>query len=248
MDEQSRYELKRALGYSIALHVAVFLILAVRAYLVPERQIDIESVIRVDIVGLPDQVKAKPMPLEEPEAPKPAEKKTELPKPEPKEAKPETPKVNLNKTKRDQESALKRLEALEKIKNSTKPEAKPDTGATKRRPQQQIKGNQVSSGSALKGIAKLNYQGYNDTVHAHVQRHWNLPQWMANANLTAIVLVHVDAQGFVVKKSILRSSGRPEFDDRVLKAIDASSPLPKPPSELVDILSVEGMQIEMTPD
>jgi TonB family protein len=255
-------ELKRALGYSVALHVAMFLIFAVRAFLNPSPAIDIESAIRVDIVAMPDKVaQLPPMPVEAP-APKPEklepkpEAKTEPEKPKlPKAAavppKPDNTKINLNKTKRDQEAALKRLEALEKMKNSMKEppaETKPETKVAPAQKPAQVKGNVVSHGASLKGIAKLDYQNYNDAIHEHIHKFWNLPQWMANANLSAVVLVFVDAQGHIIKKSVIRSSGRPEFDERALKAIESASPLPHPPSELVDVLSVEGMQIEMSPD
>lgn len=252
-------QLGRAIIYSIAFHVAVVVALTVRAFFFPSEPIRMEHAIRVDIVGLPDKPIAKlPPPVEEvkpPERAKPTlpEPKPEVkPEPAPKVAlpKPDTPKVNLNKTKQEQQAALKRLEAIEKLQkmaNNAKPSHEAPTKVAVESPQP-VRGNEVSQGSALKGLARLENENYTEALLEHITRHWNLPQWMANANLSATVQLFIDAQGNVLKKDMTRSSGNPVFDERVMRAIESSMPLPRPPGGIANLVAVRGVQLEFTPE
>lgn len=238
---------KRAVGYSIAAHVALFVVFSVRLFLFPSEPIPFERAIRVDIVGLPDKA-TNQLPLPDEGA------NTEKPKPlnktkAPKEVSKEDNKVVLNKNKLQQQAALKRLEALEKLKSPGE-ESAPGKNSKNQsnKISQQIRGNQISSGSALKGIAKMNYESYQEKVHDQVNRHWNLPQWMANARLSARVRIWVDASGNILRKELTRPSAQATFDERVMKAIEAAAPLPMPPNELLGVLEVEGIEIEFEPE
>jgi len=66
---------------------------------------------------------------------------------------------------------------------------------------------------------------------------------MANANFKARILVHIDERGYVVKKQMTLSSNNSTFDERVMRAIDDSSPFPPPPATLVNRLAVDGMEL-----
>jgi colicin import membrane protein len=240
--DRSEDHLRKFIWFSVAAHVVAFLIFGVRAYFAPDHNINMENVVRVDLVGLPD--KAKPQPI----APAPAvtppapETKQKIP---PKLEKPEPAKINLNKTKKDEMAALKRLEAIERLKSSMAPKeqkAEPQTQASA-----PVRGNQLSRGSALTGIAKMDYENYQDTALAHIRKFWNLPHWMTTANLDARVRVWLDAQGNIVRKEMTQKSARSEFDDRVMSALTAANPLPRPPDELATVLSVEGIEIEFIP-
>lgn len=257
---------KRALSYSIGLHVLLFVIFAVRAVIYPATDsLNLDDAIRVDIVALPDKKSADLPPLPAPAAPEPAkpapveaakpppkaEAKPEPPKPVP--AKPEAPKVSLEKTKKDQAAALKRLEALERIERmqksestaksaDTKPAKPATTGETQ--PSNVVKGNQVSQGNSLTGLQRDAHRGYLATVQQQVKRTWRLPQWMANANYAARVRIWVDSNGNVIKKQMIRSSGNAEFDERVMASIEATGALPPPPSDLVNVLAVDGLDAD----
>ncbi len=253
---------KRALVFSLALHLFLFIVFAVRAVIYPSEPMTLEDSIRVDIVALPDKKTAELPPAAAPEPapqPKPVEAKPEPAKPEPKPEpakpapapKPEAPKVNLDKTKKDQAAALKRLEALERIERMQKAQSEPTKPAAASAGETQsstvVKGNQVSAGNSLTGLQRADHQTYLSTVKNAVKRNWNLPQWLANSNLTTRVRVYLDANGNVVKRQVMKSSGNEDFDDRVLRAIDASSPLPKPPGNLVNILAVDGFEADYSP-
>lgn len=262
-------DLQSALIFSFILHILLFIFLAVRTFYNSSEPIQMDNVMKVDLVAMPDKIAQLPKHFEpaapkviperpEKKPPEPAPvtptEKVHLPtqaKPAPAPPSPQSPQINLKNNKRAEEAALKRLEALEKLKDSlaksTATEAEPAADQPVQR-DQLIKGNTLSQGTSLKGIAKIDYQHYNETVHAHIQRFWSLPQWMANGNLSVVIRVYIDAAGAITKKTIVKSSGRQDFDEKAVQALDAAVPLPQPPSNLVDALSVDGMQIEMSPD
>jgi colicin import membrane protein len=257
---------KKALGYSIGLHVLLFIIFAVRAVIYPASDaLNLEDAIRVDIVALPDKKSAELPPLPAPAAPEPPKKapveeskpqpKTP-PKPEPVKVAPpvpEAPKVNLEKTKKDQAAALKRLEALERIERMQKAESAAKASESKPakpavtgdvQPGSVVKGNTVSQGNSLTGLQRDAHRGYLATVQQQVKRAWRLPQWMANANYSARVRIWVDSSGSVIKKQMIRSSGNPDFDERVMNSIEQAGALPAPPADLVNVLAVDGLDAD----
>lgn len=258
---QTDERLSRYIGVSLALHFAFFVLLAVRAYVMPSEPMPLERAIRVDIVALPDKQVAQlpaPRPAEEsvkaegktsPEPLKPTQPVAAAPPKLPQKtaarpaAKQDPTKINLNKTKKNQEAALKRLQAIEKLRNmqaSDKP-ARQQTASTV------VKGNEISQGNSLTGLTKIEHENYTESVHDEIKRHWNLPQWMANANMSATVRIFIDANGGLIKKEMIRSSKNPVFDQSVMAAIDASVPLPRPPSHLENLIAVRGIEIEFTP-
>ena len=155
----------------------------------------------------------------------------------------EPTKISLNKAKKTEDSALKRLAALEKIERMTKSQTPPRVAPAP----QPIKGNEISHGGSLSGMIRLEQQGYLQTIDGSVKAHWNLPGFLSNANLSARARLFIDAQGVVVKRSITQSSHNDVYDSRVLAAIDASTPLPPPPKTLVNILEVDGIELEFVP-
>lgn len=266
----------KAIGVSVALHVIAVAAFTIKTVFYPSEPLVLEETIRVDIVSLPDKSMQKlpPMPVTEPvapqppappapepvkpaepEAPKPVEAKPEAPKPvevakpkpepaKPAPVQPDSPKVNLNKAKQDQAAALKRLEALQKIEQMMKSD-QAKAAASKPQP---VKGNQVSNGASLRGIARMEHQNYLRTVDGAVKGNWALPGWMRSSNLSAKVRLFVDAQGNIVKKTVTRSSNNEVFDERALAAIEAASPLPAPPESLAGVLAVDGIELEFVPE
>ena len=100
-----------------------------------------------------------------------------------------------------------------------------------------IKGNRIAPGTALRGLDKLDYDDYIGLLHNHIQSYWELPQWLAvSDNLSTVVKVYLDANGYVIRRELIRSSGDTRFDQIVLSAIDSASPLPKPEDKFIDIV------------
>jgi TonB family protein len=244
--------LSQAIWISIGLHIAAVAVFTLRAVLYPSQAIEMEHTIHIDMVGLPTKIQSLPIapplekapPVEAPKieaapAPPPVVEKKLPPLVKP-QTLPETPKVNLNQVKHQQESALKRIEAMQRIEHLARTQPTRSSAP--------IRGNQVSPGKSLTGLARLENAKYTDGIDEFIKRNWDLPRWLQNAKLSARVRVYIDAQGRVIKREISRSSNNQVFDERALNAVDKSSPLPAPPSDLTNVLAVDGIEIEFVPE
>ena len=238
---------------SLILHFFIFAFFGLKATLFSTDTIQIDPSIKVTMVGLPDKIAhlpEPPTPKAEPLPPKPEEKAAPIPpkaevKPVP-AAKPVVlhPKVDTRdslKSIKEMEKEEKRKEALQAIQNEVQAEEKKAERQAK--VAQILKGNIVNNGSALHGLMKADFQEYIGDVQNHIHEHWNLPEWLTNANLKATVVVFLDSQGNVVKRAVRKSSGDERFDNYTLKAVDEASPFPKPPEKFVDLLKNDGIAI-----
>ena len=222
----------RSIGLSIAFHFAVLVTFAVKAVFFPSEEVIIRNAIRVDIVELPDKVKAP-----KPSIAKAPKVKAVSPKTKDKKGKNKNRKVNIKKAKSQQNKAferLKALQAIEKIEQEVENKAKVE--ATEK-----FKGNVVKAGESLTGLDRLDHNKYFSILRSQVQKHFILPQWLAEANFRAKALVKVDERGFVIDRELITSSGDSTFDSCVLKAIDNASPLPPPPGRLKNVIALEGL-------
>ncbi len=225
--------LSRDLIYSLAGHLVVVVFIFFSAVLIPSQPIDLRQAIRVDVVGLPDKLPEQKLapPKPEPESMKAPPKVEEAKAP-----KVSTKKADLSKSQQAALNQIKSMKALEKIKSQlNKEKEKNDNASTV------VKGNQVNAGNSLTGLEKIEYDRYFDDLNVRIREHWNIPQWLADANLRAQVQVLIDERGYVVKKVFRRSSGNTVFDNSVLAAIDNSSPLPAPPARLRGLLATSGV-------
>lgn len=249
----------RNIAISIGLHVAVLLVIFFQAVLIPRDPIDLRNAIRVDVVDLPKKMATLPEPVAKPQPPaalKPAapEPPPEPPKAEPAPVKPEpvaTPKApvvpkaatkakpDVKKSQSDALNRLKRMSAIDKIKqevsesNSAKTSTKPAADA--------VAGNKVSSGNSLTGLERIDFNQYLDEIKGKVNANLSIPQWLADTDLRAQVQVLIDERGYITKREIKKSSNNDVFDAKVIEAIDASSPLPAPPARLRGVLSTSGI-------
>ncbi len=252
--------LAKYIGLSLVVHIGLFLVFTVQAIFFPSEPIQVRHAIRVDVVDLPDrlrpappppQPKAEPAPAPrptppptQPKAPPPPEPKPKpQPKPQPKAvAKKTEPKKTETRTQQQtltaQQRAMERLKAQQAI-DQIREQIESDLAPRTREPE--YKGNIITEGDSLTGLERIQYDRYIAEVRDHLHSHWNLPQWLAEANLRAQALVRLDNSGFVTAKQILRSSGNDIFDAQVLGAIERASPFPQPPSRLRNVLSYGGI-------
>lgn len=221
---------------SISLHIVVVAAFNIKAKFFPTEAIEYQRAIRVDMVALPDKIQeqaakaVKKVEAQKIDKPKPA------PKPKPKPA-PKKDVVNLNKKSRKDimNDALKKLNALEKIKKEVAQEEKEEVKEI------EYKGNILSAGSSIDGINKIQYDNYLENLDSKVKQNWNIPSWMAQGDFKAKALVKISPDGFVIHKSIIESSGNQLYDEAVLETITKSSPFPPPPDKFVEILEVDGL-------
>lgn len=243
-------DFSRGILISIALHFILISLLIFKAVFYPSEPLHMERAIRVDMVALPDKhmelpsqpsvqstpapvVQEKPQPKVEPKV-EPQPEKVALPKPAPK--KPDA--INLKKTKEAQSSALKRLEALKRLQSEPKPveNTKPAVTAP-------IKGNAISPGTSLTGLAKIEHDDYIASLDDRIKAAWNLPAWLANGNFKARVLVYLDSRGMITKTVMTQSSQNSVFNEKCMEAIQKAAPFPPPPDRLVNIFAVDGFEV-----
>lgn len=261
--------ISRGIAVSIGVHVFILAAFTVKAFFFTPPSIDFSQAVRVDIVGLPQKLDPNtildnpaPNPEVKPEPTPKSEPQVESTKPEPLPQKPEpkaiaektkTPKadpdsVKIEKsTKQKQSSAiakLKAMEALEKLKNEVKQEAKKTSGTgSAKNASPLIRGNILSPGTALTGLSKLQHDAYISDLDKHIKNHWTLPEWLSTKDYKAQVRVYIDSRGMLVKKVLVKSSGNPTYDDYALETIDKSIPFPAPPEKLTAILEVNGFVV-----
>jgi colicin import membrane protein len=229
----------RIIVKSVLFHLAVILAFTINAYLFPSEGIKFENAIRVDLVGLPEKLKALPPPAKKPEVAKPPAAHAE---PAPKETPKTAPARKADKKaelarKKAEEKALAKLQAMEALEEI---EAEEKSKANKR---SAVAGNAVSAGNALTGIKENQIASYIGQVKEHVHKNFSIPQWMSDARLRAEATVLIDARGVVISRNIVKGSGNSTFDDLVLTAIDQSSPFPPPPGALAGIFRNKGFTL-----
>jgi colicin import membrane protein len=224
-------------------HLVFALLIFFRAVTMPSENIQIRNAIRVDVVGLPEKLQALPEKAAEKPSPAPAPKvmpKKADPVPVVKTKAKDSPKkkekeIDHSKAQREALKKLEQQSAIEEIQKELGKEksAKPKATA--------VAGNKLAQGNALEGIDKIDYDKYFDEVENKVHGAWSIPQWLAEANFKAKVLVLIDDRGYVVKKIWKLSSGNDIFDAKVVEAIDNSSPFPPPPARLRGVLASSGI-------
>lgn len=236
---------RKALVASVVGHVALVLFFTVRAVFFSGEAIQYEAAVKVDLVALPDKLEQPAPPPVAPPAPETV-KKAEPPAPAKskemakKEPKKDLDAVNLKKTEKKQQAAiekLKQMEAMEEIEKQLQEENRKKALEKLK----QIKGNAISSGTELKGVAKLQHDNYIATVERHIRQNWSVPEWLAKKKLSAQVRVRFDQNGNVISREIAKSSGNSSFDDIVIQTVQVSSPVPAPPEKFAKILNSEGI-------
>ncbi len=226
---------KKMLVTSFVFHVILFLAFAFKTLILPNESLTLDPAIRVDLVALPDKVAKLPPP---PTPAKPQEKAIEskIKKNEP---------IVLHPKHEVKESAIdkiRKMQKMEQLENDVRRQEAKERAARQAKAREiLLKGNSVSPGSALHGLAKAEFNEYLVQIHQKVKENWNLPEWLQNEKLKATVIVYMDYRGVVIRRLLEKSSGDSRFDDYVIKAVDDSSPFPAPPSKFVDLVRVDGI-------
>ncbi len=133
------------------------------------------------------------------------------------------------------DNALKRLDDLEKHQ--------PDDYKGKGDPRGS-KAGQVSDFT----MQTLGMQYAND-VDARIRPNWIVPSVIpedTRAGLSAVVLINIAADGKVLQVTLEKKSGNSLYDEALLKAIQQSSPLPIPPTEIRKQVANDGLEIEFS--
>lgn len=76
---------------------------------------------------------------------------------------------------------------------------------------------------------------YASLVEQRVKQNWRFPPVSGEPDLVAEVRVRIEPSGAIADYSLVSGSGRSDFDDSVLRAIEETSRLPEPPQGLETI-------------
>lgn len=255
--EQDSY--RNGIRWSFAIHIGLFVLILVKSVVFPSDKPAFQSAIRVDMVGLPDKMDPKKISSltkvqkknETEKTPQPTPTAASTPVAKPKEQvldkkiKPETialKKAEDPKAKQAEALAkLKKLSAIDQIKNEVRNEQKTKTAAA---PTQTIKGNVVTPGTSLSGLDKLQHDAFVSSVEAHAKERWYVPEWLAKKKLVTTVRIKIDRQGNLITRELIKASGNPNYDEAVFNVIDKATPFPAPPEKFIQWMAVTGLIIE----
>ncbi len=250
MTSAADHSLERMLLYSLVGHVAALFFFTVTTYVIGPTEVMLPQAIRVDVVGLPEKIETPEL-HPKPTTPEPAKPKEKLPpKAAAEKSKPIAPvlpgpKAKAVDKKKAMETALneiKAAKAMEKIREQMdKERAEKQAAATK---SAVVKGNKVAEGNALTGLESIEFDKYLAEMQARINANFEIPQWLADANLSAIVVITIDQRGYVTRKTMTKSSGNNVFDTIVMGTIEKSSPMPPPPDRLRGRLATSGIPVK----
>lgn len=264
-------EFSRGVFLSLTFHLGIVLFFVIKGLIFREEVIDYSQAIRVDIVGLPEKIKAAPikklMPpkeiLSEEDLPKEVVKEEVSKSPEsaprpivtPLPTKVDKDSLNLAQLKKNQTKQneafqkLKTMTAIERIqkeiereKKEAKDQRKSSDGAAAPK-NVPIKGNILAPGTELFGIDKIQHENYAAELDRHVKQFWSLPEWLNRKGYKGQLVVRIDERGQIISREMLKSSGNQQFDESVIATIDQSNPLPAPPEKLTAKVRSEGILI-----
>jgi colicin import membrane protein len=205
-------------------------------------------------------------PQEVPSLAKPKAKKVVKPKPPPKAVKPKAKKVVLPDKKAEKPPAEKKQP---KKKAEKKPEPKPAPVEKPKEPapeevleealarikkragaRDKLAANVPEKSSGWEERQKeIKYSAYYDQVERAVRENWIPPQNMDSEDESAMTIVSLTLlpDGRVLKSYIEETSGDPQFDQSVMRAILKSTPFPPPPIGLKQQSFEVGLRFHSTP-
>ncbi len=263
-ESPSDRELANGLKWSLIAHFAAMTAFLIKSLVFPGTPAVYIPSLRVDIVGLPDQLKnEKKMPLapvdekinealkqaEERELKEKAKEKEEkaekLEKADPDEMLVKPKKLKEKEKPKEKESdkgdskdrEKKLKSALDRIKALSKIQDEPASSLP-------VKGNKISKGTSLSGDAvEASEASYFDLVRDRLQNYWELPVWLQRQKLTAQVQVFIDSRGRLRNFRFTKSSGNEKFDEEVRRTLTQSQPFPVPPEAIASSLLVDGISV-----
>lgn len=206
---------------SSVLHLVIFLIAIVVPKIFFSKNLFYSPVYTVNLVSLSEKKGALPSP--EPVRVEPKER--------PKEISPDV--TPLNKEGIDRlKDAIKRLEALKKIREKQKTSVPPSGERALSRKSETESPGTKPSGVATRELLDLKYRLYYNMVWEKIRNSWVLPEGVTKGkNLEAIMALRIKRDGTIEKYWIEKGSGNAYFDQSTIRAINKANPLPPLPED-----------------
>ncbi|MBM4253369.1 MAG: TonB family protein [Deltaproteobacteria bacterium] len=172
-----------------------------------------------------------PEPAPTPQPVKPAEAKAEQPQPKPQDL----PVKTDNKTDNQLAAAeiLKRaaLERLRAEQKTAKTLQAPEKDAVARLGEA-LRKDGPTAGSA---VAKGKMNAYRSRLSQAIRRNYAVPEALGikGTALSVVLIISVSENGELIELRVKEPSGNQAYDDDTVRAVRASVPLPRPPTEFV---------------
>jgi len=172
-----------------------------------------------------------PEPAPTPQPVKPAEAKAEQPQPKPQDL----PVKTENKTDNQLPAAeiLKRaaLERLRAEQKTAKTLQAPEKDAVARLGEA-LRKDGPTAGSA---VAKGKMNAYRSRLSLAIRRNYAVPEALGikGTALSVVLIISVSENGELIELRVKEPSGNQAYDDDTVRAVRASVPLPRPPTEFV---------------
>jgi colicin import membrane protein len=168
---------------------------------------------QVKEISAEKKVPEKPLPKLEPE-PKPE------PKPEPEKPPEPTPQELLAAALREAKQS-----AADRERQERKQLAK-ELAAARRTAEARSGEPEVGAEEGAVSLTEI----YSALVEREIKRNWRFPNLATRENPTCLVEIKMDKEGRILDYTLLRPSGRADFDNSALKAVDSTEQLPPPPN------------------
>ncbi len=256
--------IRQGIGVSLFAHLLIFIFFTVKTIFFPAEPIQFISAVRVDLVDLPDKIDKIPPPTissqNSANETSTVENKLTNPKINQTEAKlmlatnkslinqiaPKIPEktldeIRLEKSKEKQKNALNKIKTIETLEQMKQEIATELAAQARTQAIQKIKGTELSKGTELTGVDKVQHEEYYANLTTHIKLNWALPEWLSNQKLKASVLIKIDKNGRLISRQIMKSSGNQQFDEEALSVINKSEPFPIPPPKFINLMSEAGI-------
>ncbi len=107
-----------------------------------------------------------------------------------------------------------------------------------------FEGNKLSKGTSIKGRYRgdvAQFDLYVLNLPKLIRPFWKLPSYLKDEVLQARVIIYINTKGMVTKSRFISKSGNNDFDERAIKSINQSQPFPAPSEEIRGRLISEGV-------
>jgi hypothetical protein len=239
----------RAFKWSLIAHGGFALFVIIQGIVFPSKPMNYIPSLRVDLVGLPDVLKKDKAKLMKIPDLSDLNKDLREAEQQAKQIKPkDAPKVDMTETADPDEMVLKpttkpgdrkkRMQsALDRIKSLSKISDDPQEAQAVA-----IKGNKLSKGTSLTDGKESDEASYTDLLRDRLQENWALPVWLARQDLSAQVMIFIDAKGKLKSFKFVKTSGNAQFDEEVKRTLQQTV-YPIPPANLAGALASSGVTV-----
>ena len=79
---------------------------------------------------------------------------------------------------------------------------------------------------------------YGDIVKQIIKKNWRYPAFGVETNVAVVLEINIDPQGKITGARVAQPSGKPDFDDSALRAVNETQALPPPRVKSLDTLRI----------